>query len=296
MIGRNRARWQLRPTVSWTVALLFACAVAVTAQYVPHSPFGWDRGQDVSPTFDGWVRNADGTYSLYFGYLNRNAAEAVHIPVGPDNTVEPGGDRGQPTYFYPAGLQGSGAFDRDVTGRRRWWVFKVDVPQDWTVAQRLVWTLTSRGRTNRAVGWTQPEHEVTLDFIRDSATDQHLFGRGEFDPDNQPPSVSGSDRHTVTLPETATLAMTAMDDGRPRDDRGRGGLRFRWILYRGPVGVRFDPETTGPSASPAGTETQVTFSAPGDYRLRAVASDGQLFSTHDVDVVVNPDPSGETVD
>ncbi len=267
----------------WTVVLL-GTASLLGPGAAGAAQFRFNRGQDVSPTFDGWVRNPDGTFSFYFGYLNRNAREEIHIPVGPDNTVEGQGDAGQPTYFYP----GPG---------RVWWVFKVVVPSDWPLQQRLVWTLRHRGHTNEARAWLQAEYELDPLLVSRNSRDGFLFTRVSVaDADNRPPTLSGTPRHTVTLPETATLAVTAMDDGRPQDDRGRGGLRFRWILYRGPVGVRFDPETTGPSASPARAETQVTFSAPGDYRLRAFASDGQLFSTHDVDVVVNPDPSGETVD
>jgi hypothetical protein len=37
---------------------------------------------------------------------------------------------------------------------------------------------------------------------------------------------------------------------------------------------------------PATLDTKVRFSAPGAYRLRAIASDGQTFSTYDVDVTV----------
>ena len=37
---------------------------------------------------------------------------------------------------------------------------------------------------------------------------------------------------------------------------------------------------------PATLPTQITFSTPGAYRVRAIASDGQAFSTYDVDVTV----------
>ena len=276
---RRRLRW----IGLWTIVLLGAASL-LDSGAAGAAQFRFNRGQDVSPTFDGWVTNPDGTFTFYFGYLNRNAREEIHIPVGPDNMVEERGDAGQPTYFYP----GPG---------RIWWVFKVVVPSDWPLQRRLVWTLRHRGHTNEAQAWLQAEYELDPLLVSRNSGDGFLFNRVSVaDADNRPPTVSGKPRHTVTLPETATVAMAAMDDGRPQDDRGRGGLRFRWILYRGPAGVRFDPETTGPSASPAGAETQVTFSAPGDYRLRAFASDGQLFSTHDVDVVVNPDPSEETVD
>jgi hypothetical protein len=290
----------------WTAiiaALFIGSAAAAAAQFIEQSPFGFDRGQDVAPTFDGWVRNADGTFSLYFGYLNRNAAEELHIPIGPDNTVEPGGDRGQPTYFYPAGShEPAGLSDRDVTGRRRWWVFRVDVPRDWTERQRVTWTLRTRGKTNRAAGWLQPEYEVTTDFIRANAADGHLFARGEFDHGNRPPMSTVGGGQTVNLPGPAILTLTATDDGRPqpaaRQAQGRQqpqGLRVRWITYRGPARVTFEPETAGPfEATSTKANTKATFKVPGAYRLRAIASDGQLFSTHDIDVTVSPSPSSSS--
>jgi hypothetical protein len=296
----NRPDARFRRATVCTAVIVASCAVA--AQFIPSSPFGFDRGQDVSPTFDGWVRNADGTFSLYFGYLNRNAAEEIQIPIGPENRVDPGGDRGQPSYFYPSGSQEpAGLQDRDVTGRRRWWAFKVDVPKDWTDKQRLSWILTSRGRTNQAVAWLQPEYEVTADFIRQNAADGHLFSRGQFDTGNRPPSISGSATQSATGTE-ATLMVTATDDGRPEPAgqqtqarRQTQGLRIRWITYRGPARVKFDPETQGPfEATSAKAETRATFSVPGSYRLRAIASDGQLYSVHDTDITVSPRPAVRT--
>jgi hypothetical protein len=285
-----------RASTAALVAVLFLGSAVAAAQFVEHSPFGFDRGQDVAPTFDGWVRNPDGTFTLYFGYLNRNAAEELYIPIGPDNTIEPGGDRGQPTYFYPAGShEPAGLSDRDVTGRRRWWVFKVDVPKTWTEKDRMVWTLKSRGKTNRAAGWLQPEYEVNADFIRDNAADGHLFGRGDFDEENRPPTLSITGGGTVSMPGPSMVTLSAIDDGRPKvaapaaGRRPANALRVRWVTYRGPARVTFDPETQGsPEATAAKFSTKAIFSVPGTYRLRAIASDGILFSTHDVDVTVNP--------
>ena len=248
--------------------------------------FRFDRGQDVSPTFDGWERNPNGTYTFYFGYFNRNASEEIDIPVGPDNTMDGGPDRGQPTHFYA----GPG---------RQWWVFRIVVPKDWPKEQRLVWTLRHRGRVNQAKAWLQPEWEVDADLIARNGRDAFLFsvsGDVSIDMSNRAPTISGPASQSVALTEAATLTVTAVDDGRPAPPpaapQGRArpsGLRFRWTVYRAPGKVHFDPETIGPfPTAPAKAETKVTFSAPGNYRLRAIASDGQLFSTHDVDVTVLP--------
>ena len=75
-----------------------------------------DSGQSVTPAFEGWFANADGTYSILFGYFNRNMKQELDIPIGPDNKIEPAGpDQGQPTHFMT---------------RRQWGVFTVTVPKD----------------------------------------------------------------------------------------------------------------------------------------------------------------------
>ena len=75
-----------------------------------------DSGQSVTGAFEGWFQNPDGTFSILFGYFNRNLKEELDIPIGPNNRIEPGGpDRGQPTHFLT---------------RRQWGVFTVTVPKD----------------------------------------------------------------------------------------------------------------------------------------------------------------------
>ncbi len=95
------------------------------------------------------------------------------------------------------------------------------------------------------------------------------------------------------MSDTLTLTATATDDGRPKpvpDPAGRlqQGVRLRWIVYRGAGKVRFDPDIMSGRVygQPATLATKVRFAAPGAYRLRAIASDGQAFSTYDVDVTV----------
>src|SRR6266542_3738773 len=79
-------------------SLLFAQATYPTA--IPQTKFA--SGQDIQPYFEGWIRNADGSFDMAFGYFNRNWQEELAILAGADNMVEPGGpDRSQPTYFLP---------------------------------------------------------------------------------------------------------------------------------------------------------------------------------------------------
>lgn len=65
-------------------------------------PFG-DSNEAVFPSFEGWGESQDGSgYYLVLGYKNRNRSQVVEVPIGPNNRIEPAGpDYGQPTVFYP---------------------------------------------------------------------------------------------------------------------------------------------------------------------------------------------------
>src|SRR5262249_48905492 len=93
------------------------------------------RGQNIVPVYEGFWRNADGTFDVMFGYYNRNWEEEINVPVGPENILDPGGpDRGQPTHFF---------------SRRNQFVFKVRVPCDFGTKE-IVWTLTGHAVTANA--------------------------------------------------------------------------------------------------------------------------------------------------
>src|SRR5216684_909581 len=72
------------------LVLLAACVIGLSAQESPFPGIQHATGQDVSPMFNGWARNFDGTFSLYFGYLNRNSREEIDVPIGPDNFFDLG--------------------------------------------------------------------------------------------------------------------------------------------------------------------------------------------------------------
>ena len=95
--GRGTSGGALTVVAAVLAAVLFlpAGAAAQQARY--------DFGQTLSPAYEGWELNDDGSFNLVFGYMNRNWEQAPYVPVGPDNRFEPGDpDRGQPTYFLPA--------------------------------------------------------------------------------------------------------------------------------------------------------------------------------------------------
>lgn len=262
-------------------ALLCASAAGLSL----YAQIQYATSQNVAPIFEGWERNPDGSYNMVFGYLNRNYEEEVDIPIGTANSITVGGetfgDKGQPTHFYP---------------RRQRFLFRVVVPKDFDPAQKVVWTLTSHGRTDVAKGWLQPEWELSAGVMVEN------MGGGVPDPNNKPPAVTIDPVAIATVSSPATLTASATDDGLPKPYRRAPsnpdrdskplrprGVQIKWIQYRGPGKVIFQPGASEVVyGQPVTLTSKVSFSAPGTYVLRAVADDGQLFTSRDVTVTVNP--------
>jgi hypothetical protein len=288
-------------TSGWAVSVLVQ-AQGVIDKLPDEDSFARASGKNVQPFFEGWQQLPGGRIAMWFGYLNRNYEEQPDIPIGPDNKFDLREDMGQPTHFYP---------------RRNLFVFKVELPKDWDKEKRLVWTLTWNGRTSIANGWLQPEWEV------DDGVIQMNIGPGgapPVDPPNAAPKITGSGDQTIDLGKSAKLAVSATDDGIPKPrarstqsanngvarplpagaapaPRAQLGLRVRWILYRAPAeggAVTFEPDATRPvvGGQTADLTTEATFSAPGTYWLRAIASDGLLETPYDVKVTVRRAISG----
>jgi hypothetical protein len=296
----THARWLFSVTALVTV---LGVLHGLGAQNEIQNNFRYNSGQDVQPVFEGWSRGADGSFVMHFGYLNRNHVEELTVAVGPNNNIEPGGpDRGQPTFFYKR------------TNRN---LFTVPVPKDWG-KKELVWTITANGKTEKAYGWLQAEWEI------DPAGGARTGGRVDPELlKNKPPTIAVDSASSVTLPSTLTLTATVTDDGIPKPapprkpavgqetppilqggpdapvnvpqvaEPTRGGGRGQtpqgptvsWIVWRGPVGVAFEPRTSPVKDGKA--QTTAAFAKAGEYILRARASDRVLTTPLDVKVTVN---------
>jgi hypothetical protein len=287
----------------------------------------YSRGQNVSPAFEGWEQNADGSFNFLFGYMNRNWEEELDVPVGPENAIEPGGpDQGQPTHFLP---------------RRNRFVFRVRVPKDWG-EKEMVWTLTTRGKTEKAYASLKADYFVDDVVI---ASETGALGAGTSSPEvrsNKRPDVKLAQKTPdARVGEPIELVAWVTDDGIPKRPAPtatqaaaaaraqnasptaprnpilnppsritvgkRTGLHLSWFVYRGAGTVRFDPmqikvwEDTRAGANspwaplwtppqmPADGKivTRATFNAPGTYMLRARADDGALFDDEDVTITVS---------
>jgi hypothetical protein len=250
-------RSRLNGLGSLCVALLLLTATVEVLGQSPIDLTGSRRratGAPVAPVFEGWEPNPDGTFSLYFGYQNRNWEEEVDITVGPNNFFSPGPqDRGQPTHFL-------------VNRQKR--AFTVIVPKDFG-NQTLVWTLISRGSTETVPGKLSPL--LRVDATRNA--------------DYAAPKVNLGSDQTITFPQAATLTATVTsgreETGSPnasgRGARGgRGGraqrLTIKWRKYRGPGTVTFSD--AAPPVKDGQAVTSATFSEPGVYMVQAVADEG----------------------
>ena len=281
------------------VALAVVATLAALFPLNAAAQWAHDRGQNVVPAFEGWEANPDGTFSMVFGFFNRNCRETLHVPIGPDNNIEPGGpDRGQPTRFLP---------------RRTEFVFKVPVPADFG-NQELVWTLTAHGRTEKAYASFKPEYVLDRQI---TMMNEASYGQRVGESDNQYPvvEIEGPAERTVTVGEPLELTARVSDDGLPEprpDRRHLAKLMAGWLVYRGnDEHVTFDPPQFNPDlrrregASPLcqGIEpvpewatslpgpdgelsVKATFSQPGTYMLRALAHDIALKAAREVTVTV----------
>ncbi|MEE2791452.1 MAG: hypothetical protein VX453_07470 [Acidobacteriota bacterium] len=241
------------------LAMLFACPVLATAQESRvDAPIPHVVGQSVSPSFEGWYLNPDGTRSLLFGYFNRNYEEKIDIPVGLNNQFTPGpADRGQPTHFLP---------------RRQTGMFAVVVPPDFE--GRLTWSLTAYGETIAIPGHLRPEWEITaLEEITSGNTPPVVRVHAVDGDAGQGPGGTHA-AWTATVAEPAELVVWAVDDGVRKVRASERPPRFGLVLskYRGPGAVSFEPTT--PDVDSAGQAvTLVTFDEPGEYVLRVLAWD-----------------------
>ena len=204
-------------------------------------------GQGVAPVYEGFDVNADGTFNMWFGYMNHNYEEEPDIPIGPNNAFEPGGDRGQPTHF---------------SIRRHKDVFKVVVPGDFG-DQRLVWTLTAHGHSYKVAGSIDRVWMIDRKFTTRG-------GNIENSASNTPPIVSV--QQASAGPGSVTLSVSATDDGLPKRQGKTVGMTIVWAKYRGPGYVVFDPVRAKLVDGKAGAAA--TFSEPGEYVLQAVVDDG----------------------
>jgi hypothetical protein len=247
---------------------------AQTQGQLPLEPLGV-RGEAVFPALEGWYPNPDGTFTILLGYFNRNSEQILDIPIGPNNRIEPGGpDRGQPTHFLP---------------RRQYGVFTISVPKDFG-KQRLTWTLVANGHSSAVSFWLNPPYLVEpFKNLANGNTPPVVRFPGSGDLQGPPRNLAQTLRAKAS--ETLTLSVDVVDKpptyvpppspaaaARARGGRGgRGGppplVTISWTKFRGPGTITFSQPKQEFATLEGKATTTATFSAPGEYMIRATAND-----------------------
>ena len=256
--------------------LLVAAAGAVMLAQTPQLNMAPARrmGAAVTPAYEGWYPNPDGSFTLLIGYFNRNREQTLDILIGPDNKIEPGEpDQGQPTHFLV---------------QKAWGVFAVRVPKDFG-SKKVTWTITANGETLSIPFALHPNYVITP--FKDPAmgnlppTLRFSEGGPASGPALSGPTLSGPALSGPPVGFAATLTATAgvplpitfwaADDNHTEEGaKPRQGPPVRVFLskYRGPGTVTFS--TARPDVGAGGkTTTEMTFSEPGEYVVRVQAND-----------------------
>lgn len=253
-----------------------AIATTVQAQGTPLAvellPLGKDigigAGQTVTPAYEGWYEDEDGSIAVSFGYYNRNTAEVLDIPVGSGNRilgVSAGGpNQGQPTHFEPG---------------RHWGVFTVNIPAGSDDA--VVWHLENQGKTFHIPA------NMSTDYVIDAIVGD---ANGNFPPELrfQEDGPMGHGPSGITLGplqtkvgEPVSIDTWASDDGKISGVAGMfmavegvtPPVTLSWFKHQGPGDVEFSESEVRVDGSGGQATTEVTFSEAGDYLLRVTATD-----------------------
>ena len=253
---------------------VFVSATFVSAQRIAIPEPRRGAGDSVTPAYEGWYYNPDGSRAFLVGYYNRNSRQEFDIPIGPNNHIEPGGpDGGQPTHF--------------LTGRN-WGMFSIQAPRDFKPDDSITWTIVANGQSISIPFRLRPDYVMSpFSEIAVGNTPPVI----KFDPNGktiQGPiaTVAGAPTRTATVSEGLVVPLYATDDmkytsgtnapmGRPRPP-----VTLRWSKYRGPGTVTFDkprPEVEKVAQSEGmfsgKATTTVKFSEAGDYVLHVSVND-----------------------
>ena len=257
-----------RPLVAASVGFVTSWMVVAGAQR-PQTSLPLDppreRGSSITPAYEGWFTNPDGSFSLLIGYYNRNTKEALDIPVGPNNRVEPGvADQGQPTHFEIG---------------RQWGVFVVKVPKDFGT-KAVTWTIVSNGET-QAIPFTLNKGYPISPFKELGMGNQPpvlAFSQGGTKMTGPPTAVASSVTGTVNQP--VAISVWVEDPKAPEAESPASAFMpaakvatVSFHKFRGPGKVAFDKARIPVDQQGAMISTSATFSAPGEYLLRVQAND-----------------------
>ena len=271
----TRSQLNIARASTWATAVCLAVSAWALAgqerssDIRPNDGLRHARGELVAPVFEGWFRDQTGILMLSFGYFNRNFAQELDIPIGPDNKIEPGpADQGQPTHFVP---------------RRQWGAFAVPVSRE--VERRLLsekrtvtWTLRANGQTVTIPANLGPAYAI--DALKEPTvgnTPPVLHFEGAPASGTGPLGAKTSIKAIAGTP--VTVKFRVADDKRALPQKRNIGVTLTWVRYRGVGSVTIADATKSVDGNGDGTVT-ATFAEPGEYVLRVEANDTEIHDFH----------------
>ena len=275
------AQHSLRRAALVAAGLLFTCLmVSADDQLLPSAPKK-TFGASISPAFEGWYDTPDGSHTFLIGYYNRNWGTEIDVPIGPNNRFEPGDpDRGQPTHFLP---------------NRGFGMFTITVPKNTPATEKLWWTLTVNGVTQKVSFYMSPDYNITPQ----KASEESPGGKYNLPPvlrlteggsviQNPIASLAGAIERTATAGMPMPLAFFVEDDALYSSGSNAPMERAPKIVdvivskYRGPGAVTIGKDHEKLTATKGGkpaepyagkAATTVLFSEPGNYVLHVTVND-----------------------
>ena len=258
----------MRTSLSVCLGLVAMCAIATVAQ-TPQKPLPLEpqreRGASITPAYEGWYANADGTFSLLLGYYNRNSKEPLEIPVGPNNRVDPGGpDQGQPTYFEAG---------------RQWGVFVIKVPKDFGT-KTITWTIVANGETNSIPLTLNKGYPISPFEELGMHNKPPVLAFSDGGTKFTGPPVATAATFTGTVKQPVAISVWVEDPKAPGGEEGGLGRGFTPTVatislhkFRGPGKVTFDKPRIPVAKQGEMVTGQATFDTAGEYTLRVQAND-----------------------
>jgi hypothetical protein len=256
-------RWMAAATFAIVAGWALSIAAQTPKTALPLDPLR-ERGASITPAFEGWYTNADGSFSMLLGYYNRNSKETLDIPVGPNNRVEPGApDQGQPTHFEIG---------------RQWGVFTIKVPKDFGT-KALRWTIVANGEEQSIPITLNKGYPISpyKELGMGNQPPVLAFSAGGAKVTGPPVGVSASFTGTLNQPVAISVWV---EDPKVAGEAGRGGFfgsssvaTVSLHKFRGPGKVTFEKPRLPVAKQGDMVSTTATFSAAGDYLLRVQAND-----------------------
>lgn len=256
-----------------TLALVCASALALpfsaaaqdwTRREYPLAPPN-ATGNFVAPYFDGFYRNADGTYTLSFGFMNRNDSELIEIPLGVNNRIEPQEYDGvQPTSFPTVRYSGFG-------GPRERGAFGVIVPADFE--GDVWWTVTTDGYTTRVPGRLEspgPLIKGAYELSTGAMAAGSMRPAIRFEEDGEDGWGIEGVHHPETLETTVGAPIELRFWATDRGEREPGHVNVTLWKHQGPVGAEIAFESLSPAPRNARRVRRGRPHGPGPVATRDV--------------------------